>query len=395
MRSVRKLLTIFFLAIIIAGCSAIEPDPMGQSEELAKEPLASQSLLLQKEPKARAENKPSKPSRAELLAALYRGERLINFPRLLPALRDDVLEKLSNSRDEIDSEQYSNGIEILQELLERSLSVNERFEVWALIGLARYLQGQLQESIIAWEMALESGTVSRESEKSALRSLHQLYFTQGRLNDAIEVIDRLLILNGELDSDLTHAKAMVLFELEAWEEALRNIEASEAVANKLEQPIKRLWLVHKYGVLTELLYKERAANVLSQLKDLFPEDNFNELNTLRPGQMRILAGHQVDEKRPIPISHTPPVYPLEAIENNMVGWVMLLFMVTGKGMVEDPVVVDNCAIILKEDKTLCENMPNNIFDQAAIEAIKKSRYRPVMLGGAAVPSQAVARVEFY
>ena len=48
MRSVSKLLTIFFLAITIAGCSAIEPDPMGQSEELAKEPLASQSLLLQK-----------------------------------------------------------------------------------------------------------------------------------------------------------------------------------------------------------------------------------------------------------------------------------------------------------------------------------------------------------
>ena len=395
MRSIRKLLTIFFLAITIAGCSTIEPDAMGQSEELAKEPLASQSLLLQKEPKERAESKPSKPSREELLAALYRGERLINFPRLLPALRNDVVEKLLNSRDEIDSEQYSNGIEILQELLEKHLSVNERFEVWALIGLARYLQGQFQESIIAWEMALELGPVSRESEKSALRSLHQLYFTQGRLNDAIEVIDRLLILNGELDSDLTHAKAMVLFELGAWEEALMNIEASEAVANKLEQPLNRLWLVHKYGVLTELLYKERAANVLSQLKDLFPEDNFDELHNLQPGQMRVLAGYQVDEKRPIPISHTPPVYPLEAIENNMVGWVMLLFMVTEKGMIEDPVVVDNCATILKEDKTLCENMPNNIFDQAAIEAIKKSRYRPVMLEGAAVPSQAVARVEFY
>ena len=104
MRSVRKLLTISFLAITIAGCSAIEPDPMGQSEELSKEPLESQSLLSQKEPKAWVEKKPSKPSREELLAALYRGERLINFPRLLPALRDDVLEKLLNSRDEIDSE---------------------------------------------------------------------------------------------------------------------------------------------------------------------------------------------------------------------------------------------------------------------------------------------------
>ena len=79
-----------FMAITIAGCSAIEPDPMGQSEELAKEPLASQSLLLQKEPKVQAENKPSKPSREELLAALYRGERLINFPRLSLGLRDNL-----------------------------------------------------------------------------------------------------------------------------------------------------------------------------------------------------------------------------------------------------------------------------------------------------------------
>ena len=79
----------------------------------------------------------------------------------------------------------------------------------------------------------------------------------------------------------------------------------------------------------------------------------------------------------------------------MVGWVMLLFMVTEKGTVDNPVVVDNCATILKKDKTLCENTPNNIFDQAAIEAIKKSRYRPVMVEGVAVPSEAVARVEFY
>ena len=390
MRSSGRLATILFLMITIVGCSTIEPDAMGENEELLEAPS-----LLKKEPKVQVENNTSKPSREELLAALYRGEQLINFPRLVPALRKDVFEKLSISRDEIDSKEYLNGIEILQELLKKHLSVSERFEVWALIGLARYLQGQFQDSIIAWETALDLTPISRDSEKSALRSLHQLYFTQSRLNDAIEVIDRLLILNGELDPDLTHAKAMVLFELQAWEEALRNIEASEYVANKLEQPLKRLWLVHKYGVLTELFYKERAANVLDQLKDLFPEDNFDQLHTLQPGQMRVLAGYQLVEKRPIPISHALPVYPPEAIEKKMVGWVMLLFMVTEKGTVDHPVVVDNCATILKKDKTLCENTPNNIFDQAAIEAIKKSRYRPVMVEGVAVPSQAVARVEFY
>ena len=139
MRSSGRLATILFLMITIVGCSTIEPDAMGENEELLEAPS-----LLKKEPKVQVENNTSKPSREELLAALYRGEHLINFPRLVPALRKEVFEKLSISRDEIDSKEYLNGIEILQELLKKHLSVSERFEVWALIGLARYLQGQFQ-----------------------------------------------------------------------------------------------------------------------------------------------------------------------------------------------------------------------------------------------------------
>jgi|TARA_B110000196_G_C21137496_1_gene661935 hypothetical protein len=65
------------------------------------------------------------------------------------------------------------------------------------------------------------------------------------------------------------------------------------------------------------------------------------------------------------------------------------------GNVQNPVVVENCAAPNEGDKPQCAHSPNAIFDQAALNAIRQSKYEPVVMDGVATTSQGLTRVEFW
>lgn len=69
----------------------------------------------------------------------------------------------------------------------------------------------------------------------------------------------------------------------------------------------------------------------------------------------------------LPIVKVAPVYPYRAMSRGLEGWVLLEFTVTKTGAVTDVHVV--------------EAEPANVFDQAAIEAAKKFKYRPRVIDG--------------
>jgi TonB family protein len=217
------------------------------------------------------------------------------------------------------------------------------------------------------------------------------------LEETATVIDRLLVLKRELVPELTHAKAMVLFELKDWDGVLKNISASEEVARKKERPILRHWLIHKYGAYIELGDTAAAAKVLAEVKDNYTDDGeYERLMSLKPGEMRVLTGEPSGKKpRSKLILHVAPVYPEEAMGSGLVGWVMLLFTVDETGNVKNPVVVENCAVLNEGDKPQCAHSPNAIFDQAALNTIRQSKYEPVVIDGVATTSQALTRVEFW
>ena len=47
------------------------------------------------------------------------------------------------------------------------------------------------------------------------------------------------------------------------------------------------------------------------------------------------------------------------------------------------------------DKPQCAHSPSAIFDQAALNAIRQSKYEAVVIDGVATASQALTRVEFW
>lgn len=75
-----------------------------------------------------------------------------------------------------------------------------------------------------------------------------------------------------------------------------------------------------------------------------------------------------------------PTYPEDALRTGTEGWVELLFTVDPEGKVGDVEVVNS--------------EPRNVFDRAAINAMKRARYEPVQVDGQAVPQRARFKITF-
>lgn len=81
-----------------------------------------------------------------------------------------------------------------------------------------------------------------------------------------------------------------------------------------------------------------------------------------------------------PLTMLPPQYPPSALMRGTEGWVQVSFLVTEEGFVEDPVVLDA--------------RPKSTFDDAAMAAALRWRFRPVVQGGQAVAVRAYMQIDF-
>lgn len=97
-------------------------------------------------------------------------------------------------------------------------------------------------------------------------------------------------------------------------------------------------------------------------------------------QQRNLAAQIVQAKTLKRVREVPPVYPREAERQRLSGWVDVEFTIAADGSTQD-LEVRNA-------------QPQRTFDQAAIDAVKRWRFEPVMRDGAAVAQRAAVRIRF-
>lgn len=83
----------------------------------------------------------------------------------------------------------------------------------------------------------------------------------------------------------------------------------------------------------------------------------------------------------LPIVKVAPVYPRRALQRGIEGFVIVEFTVTKQGAVRDPIVV--------------EAQPQGIFEQAAMDAAMKFKYKPRVVNGEATEVSGVQnRISF-
>lgn len=87
------------------------------------------------------------------------------------------------------------------------------------------------------------------------------------------------------------------------------------------------------------------------------------------------GGGQGGDADPVPLVRVNPQYPARAMQRGIEGWVQLRFTVTAAGTVKDVEVE-------KAD-------PANYFEQAAINAVSRYKYKPSVVGGAPVETTGV------
>jgi TonB family protein len=80
------------------------------------------------------------------------------------------------------------------------------------------------------------------------------------------------------------------------------------------------------------------------------------------------------------VREVPPAYPREAERQGIRGWVDVEFTIARDGSTQDVVVRDS--------------QPQRTFDQAAVDAVKRWRFEPVVRDGATVPQRAAMRIRF-
>jgi TonB family protein len=97
-------------------------------------------------------------------------------------------------------------------------------------------------------------------------------------------------------------------------------------------------------------------------------------------QQRNAAAQVVQAKTLKRVREVPPVYPRDAERQNISGWVDVEFTIAPDGSTQE-LVVRNAE-------------PQRMFDQAAIDAVKRWRFEPVLREGTAVSQRAAVRIRF-
>jgi len=96
--------------------------------------------------------------------------------------------------------------------------------------------------------------------------------------------------------------------------------------------------------------------------------------------LQVQAGRAKISTNVIPLVRIPPRYPMRAANRRIEGWVKVEFTITKEGTVTDAVVVDA--------------KPKSVFNNAALKAIKRWKFKPHIIAGEAHRQRARQTLDF-
>ncbi|MGH8139462.1 MAG: TonB family protein [Steroidobacteraceae bacterium] len=207
----------------------------------------------------------------------------------------------------------------------------------------------------------EQQRVQAAAKADAMARLALLFnqrITQGHVldppNDSAE-----FYLTQLVQSDATHPSTVLARQVMA----ARALDEAQAAVRRQDYTGARRWLTEAHGAGVDASSAGPVERELSAAQDSAKgSDEFASAGALQQTH------------------YSPPVFPISARERGISGWVDVQFVVRPDGSVSDVII------------TGAE--PVGIFEQAAVDAVRKWRYRPVVRNGQAVDQRARLRMKF-
>jgi TonB family protein len=343
--------------------------------------------------------------RQSRLRAVYLGAQLPTIERNVPAVKQQMFRSILKARELVDPALYQlsrkpnpqKAIEQLKKLQARELSATALAETWDALAHAYLKTNDRAAAKHAYREVLKLQPITVRRELSALKGLYQMEFADKEYQPVVDSIDRFLVVNGRLDPDAAFVKAAALYGMGSTSESLVNVLAAERVAEISGRSKRDDWLHLRFIIYSRMGDITSALVTMKELTQLAPSDEYAAmLSSLTNGGTVDIADLPVDITPEwsgsdyLPITKIQPIYPRRALSKGMVGWVIVEFTVTAQGMVKDPFVVENCAMVVNlRNPVACNDHPGSVFNNAALTAALKFKYFPKVIDGVPIDTAGV------
>ena len=335
--------------------------------------------------------------------------------RKVPAMSVDVHKRIQKAQEAIDRKDYATAKALLAETLGLArVNDYERAIAWQLRAMIAYEEDNVADTIAAYEQILEfSQSIPEALELAIIYGLAQLHYSEGQYDTAADYLET---WEQRQDPSLIRANDLTFmsnihYVRNDFAAAIAYIDKAIAIAESLPRvEARESWYLLSMSAHWEIGDYEGVRTLLDQLLHAWPKPSYciqragietvvsnvseqeaivqvkahyptcqtvdfasaPEFPALGLSEMPMPSGlsNRADRQRDyLPLVRIQPQYPRKAVEEKVSGYVVIELTVNPDGSV-DP---DSLLVL--------ESEPKGYFEQAALSAASKFRYKPKRING--------------
>lgn len=197
--------------------------------------------------------------------------------RRTPALRARVYDQLARAQASGDAGNVEEALSILDEVKDKADSMNsyERAMMYNFYGFIYYNEERFDETIEAFQAAIQEQPIPVSFEQTTIFSLAQLSMMQGQYDKVVGYLERWEALNeGKIPPKNYILKAQALYQNKQYAEAVGYIE--EAIKNHEDAGFlpDENWLTLQRAIYFEMKQPEKVKETIAKLIRLYDEPKY-------------------------------------------------------------------------------------------------------------------------
>lgn len=168
------------------------------------------------------------------------------------AVSKQVYDRIQKAQEQIDEEDFSGALRILNDLKNDKLTEYELTNVLNYIGFVKYSTEDIDGAMAAYDEMLKVPSLEEQIRKGTLYTMAQLSTMQEKWGQALRYLDQWFAMETNPAPEPFILKAQNLYQQTKYAEMIEPIEAAMAVAEKRDTEVKEDW----YTLLNFAYYQQ-------------------------------------------------------------------------------------------------------------------------------------------